>query len=124
VFLRARICDSASYFDFNHARAKVLEQNGLVATFRKKAPGNDRKRVNLSDLSVEVLSSYFKWDKSAPPQKSLSNDEYIDSTLQLLKLDDEMRRVAARELVDISRAYIIPSNSSLFVYLEESLKKK
>lgn len=101
---------------------KELEETGFVSTHRKKAKGNDRKMVNLTDLSIEVLSSFFKREKPTPTLEPLTDENYMDSTLQLLnEKDQEVRRIAARELVNISRSYIIPPRSGLFTYLENEL---
>lgn len=124
ILSEAELIEKAGLKDKGNLSRNIteLKENGLVAVDKMKGKGNDRVMVSLSDLSVEILNSYVKWDKSAQPHKLLPDEEYIDSTLQLLKLNDqEIRRVAARELVDISEAYIIPSNSSFFVYLEKSL---
>jgi DNA-binding PadR family transcriptional regulator len=99
-----------------------LEENGLVSTHRLKAKDNKRRMVNLSDLSSEVLTSFLKREKTLSPPKALTDESYLVSTLGLLKeTDQEIRQIAVRELVDITRTYIIPPNNEFLLYMETGL---
>jgi hypothetical protein len=57
--------------------------------------------------------------------KPLPDDKYIGNLVTLLKEnDEELRRIASSEIVNMSRMYLVPSNSQLFEYLEKNLEKE